>query len=165
MEYIQIGTAINTFGLKGEIKILSNSEFIEDRFAIGKKIWIFKNEVYSPYIIDGFRIHNKSILIRLEGLHDINDILHIKGSEVFSHIDDIKPLEEGYYLFQLQGLSVFHDNLEIGIVSESLKPAGQTLLKVKTAEKFVLIPFVPAFIKNVDLEKKRIDILVIEGLL
>ena len=164
MEYIQIGTIVNTFGLKGELRIISNSEFISDRFAVGNKIWVFI-DTYLPLTIDGFRMHKGNALITFAEMHDINLVANLKSLPVFMHMDDIPALKDGYYLFQLYGLDVYFNNKKIGEVIEVMKPAGQSLLRIQTEVKTVLIPFVPAFIKAVDLGKRRIDVDVIEGLL
>ena len=37
MNLLQVGKVVNTFGIKGELKILSDSDFIEDRFKVGNK--------------------------------------------------------------------------------------------------------------------------------
>ena len=164
MEYIQIGTIVNTFGLKGELKIVSNSEFVAERFAVGSSIWVL-DETYKQFKVTSLRFHKNNILVTLDDSQDINQVADLVGFPVFAHKNDIPKLESGYYLFELQNLDVYLDGEKIGFVIEAVKHSAQSLLRVQLAEKIVLLPFVPAFIENVDLGNNRIDIKVIEGLL
>ena len=164
MDYIQIGTIVNTFGLKGELKIVSNSEFVAERFAVANTIWVLDEE-YRKFTVSSLRFHKNNILVTLDDMQTINEVENLVGCSVFVHKNDIPTLEDGYYLFELQDLDIYLDGEKIGYVVETMKYSAQSLLRVQLAEKSVLIPFVPAFIENVDLGNKRIDIKVIEGLL
>ena len=39
-DYIEIGKVVNTFGIKGELKIVSESDFVDYRYAVGKTIYL-----------------------------------------------------------------------------------------------------------------------------
>ena len=65
---IYIGKIINTFGIKGELKIYSESDFIEHRYRKGAKIYIDNKE----HIVSSFRIHQNLVLITID---EINEIL------------------------------------------------------------------------------------------
>ena len=41
----------------------------------------------------------------------------------------------------------------------------QTVLRIRNEEREVLVPYVDAFIRNVDISHKRIDVNLIEGFL
>ncbi len=159
MNLLQVGKVVNTFGIKGELKILSDSDFIEDRFKVGNKLIINDNEEVT---ITSFRMHKGNVLIRFNDLNDINEVEKYKNKDLFVNRDSLKPLDDGYYLFQLEDLAVYEDNKEIGKVIEVLKPA-QTVLRIKLADREIMIPFVDAFIESVDLDNKRINVTMIEG--
>ena len=38
-DYIYLGVIVNTFGIKGELKIFTESDFIEERFKKGRKVY------------------------------------------------------------------------------------------------------------------------------
>ena len=162
---IKIGKIVNTFGLKGELKVISQSEFIEDRFRVGNKVLIdFDNDLVE-ITIGTMRIHQDNVLMTIKGLDNINLVEKYKGSDVYINKQDIPKLEGNYYLFELEDLDVYLNNEKIGYVLKAEKPGAQTLLRVQTESKVVLIPFVDAFVKKVDIENKRLEIKVIEGLL
>ena len=63
---IYIGKIINTFGIKGELKIYSESDFIEHRYRKGAKIYIDNKE----HIVSSFRIHQNLVLITIDEIKD-----------------------------------------------------------------------------------------------
>lgn len=160
MKLMKIGKIVNTFGIKGELRVLSDSDFVEERFKVNNTLYLADA---TPLIISGFRFHNNNILIKINNHDDINAVEKYKNQDIFIDQTELQPLEEGYYLFQLEALKVYVDNEFIGDVIEVLKPA-QTVLRVKTFDREILIPFVDEFILDVDLDNKRIDVKLIEGM-
>lgn len=160
MNLMKIGKIVNTFGIKGELKVLSDSEFVDERFKVGTTIYL---EDGTPLEISGYRMHKDNIMIKVNGSNDINEVEKYKTLDVYVDQDKIKPLEEGYYLFQLEDLDVYADNELIGKVIEVLKPS-QTLLRIKLTDREMLVPFVDEFILGVDLDNNRVDINMMEGL-
>ena len=71
-DYIEIGKVVNTFGIKGELKIYSESDFIDQRFRKGAKIVLKNKKTSKEVVISSMRIHKKTILITIDELYDIN---------------------------------------------------------------------------------------------
>ncbi|MGO1432772.1 MAG: ribosome maturation factor RimM, partial [Ruoffia tabacinasalis] len=44
MEYFRIGRIVNTFGIRGEIKVIADTDFPEERFAAGEVLTILDND-------------------------------------------------------------------------------------------------------------------------
>ena len=70
MEKLKIGKVLGTHALKGELKIRSYSDFNDQRFVIGNKLYL--NNIEDPFIIKTVRIHKGNYLVSFEGLQDIN---------------------------------------------------------------------------------------------
>ncbi len=168
MEYIKVGMIINTFGIKGELKIKSFTDFEEERFAVGKMIYILKDGNYLPFTIASCRYHKQHILVALEKMADINLVEKYKGCELYADAKSLHQLEEGeYYFFELKGLMVYDmDNQQIGKVLQVEEGLAHNNLRIElNSGKKCLVPFVKAFIHKVDLEQQKIWIKTIEGLL
>lgn len=165
MEYVRVGNIVNTFGLKGELKIKSHTDFEDVRFKVAQQLYIRYMNAFEPVVIKSFRKHKGFILLSFFEKQDINLVEKYKGCDIFIKKDDVHTLSEGvYYFFELQDCSVYYNNQKIGYVS-AIEDGYQTVLRIDTADKEVLIPFVDRFIKEVNVENKRIDIDVIEGML
>lgn len=161
---LTIGKIVNTHGIKGELKILSNSDFIEERFAVGSEVFLYFGKDKLTFTIDSFRMHKGCVLVTLKGYHNINDVEKYKGLELFVEVDGSE--DDDYYYFELEGCEVYYQDELIGVVSEILESEAHEILRVsRVNDKDVLIPYVERFILDVDVETKRIDIDVIEGML
>lgn len=159
MSKIKIGKIANTFGISGELKVISESDFVKERFQVGNKIYLNKTLEKE---ITSVRMHNNNILIKIENLTDINLVEKYKNTDIYFDKADLVQLENDFYLFQLENLDVFIDDKKVGSVVEVLKPS-QTVLRIKLDDREILLPFVEAFVENVDLKENRIDINLIEG--
>lgn len=151
-----IGKITTTHGIKGEVKIINMSDF--ERFQIGDHVWIDQQ----PFVIHSSRIHKGKVLVAFEGYHNINDVLHLKNKDVFSKekIDDAS----GYHYESLINKKVIdQEHADIGYVKSIMEVPQGHILEVQTPTKKVLIPFVDAFI--LDVNDDYIEIQVIEGLL
>lgn len=164
MEYIILGKAINTHGVKGEIKVELYTDFKEERFKTDSKIYF--GEDYIEETVKSFRMHNGFMLLTLKDKEDINLIEKYKGYIIYKSKEDIKPLEDGYYFRDLIGLDVWQNGKKVGYIKYLEEGTKNNYMRViKEDKKEVLVPFLPVFIKNVDLDNKKVEIVEMEGLL
>lgn len=159
MDYIYIGKIVNTHGIKGEIKILSNIDHKDLIFKKNFKIYIGKNKIEE--VINSYRHHKVFDMITLFGIDDINDVLKYKNQNVYINKNDVKELvfDEDYI-----GLDVYTDKY-IGKVVDVLKNVSQDILVIKNENKKYMVPKVDAFIKQIDFSNKKIYINEIGGLI
>lgn len=168
-DYICIGRIINTHGLKGEVKIESYSDFDQERYQKGNTVYIEANGNYLPFQTETFRIHKGYPLVSFQNYRDINLIEPYKNCNIYIDRNTRKPLKKGeYYRDEITGLlAIDEEGNEIGTVTAVEETYGaQNNLRIKRKGKSdVLIPYIPEFIKKVDLSSHRIIIHVEEGLL
>lgn len=163
MEKIKIGTIFNTHGLKGEVKVKSFSDFNSVRFKKGTKLFLQAKTGEQEVVIKTYREHKGIVLVTFEGYEDINLVECFKGDSLWIARDQMKDDGEGYYFFDLIGCQVYDQNETLlGTVEDILETGAKPILRIN---KTILIPFVDAFIKNVDIDQKMIHVEVIEGLL
>lgn len=169
MDYIQIGTIINTHGLRGELKIRSSSDFDEIRYQPGSEVFIYCGGSYLRCRVASFRTHQEYSLVSFEHLEDINLVEKYKGCPVCIEKDARHALPEGeYYVDELVGLeAVDEDGNLIGkvLTVEETNGAQNNLRVAREGGREVLIPNIPEFVREIDLEQRHIVIHVEEGLL
>ena len=73
------GQIVNTHGIKGEVKVKSNSDFTATRFQPGENLIVKHNNNDIQYTIASYRIHKGFHMLKFEGINNINDIEHLKG--------------------------------------------------------------------------------------
>ena len=64
-ELIYIGEIIGTFGIKGELKVFSESDFIDYRFRKGALVKIVSKKEKLEVEITSMRIHKNNVLITI----------------------------------------------------------------------------------------------------
>lgn len=158
---VYIGEIVNTHGLKGELRIVSDFAFKENVFIPGMKIYLGKRK--QEMTITSYRPHKIYDMILLDGVNDINDAIAFKGDSVYVKREDITV--DGYVKEDIIGLDVYYQGDKIGNVQNIIHNPNQDLLVIQGNQKQQMIPFVDEFVKKIDLDNKRMDIEVIEGLL
>ncbi len=169
MEYICIGKIVNTFGIKGELKIQSYSDFDAQRYKKGNTVYIRKDGKYLPFAIASFRTHKGFSLVGLKDHLDINLVEKFKECEIYIDKAARQKLPEGeYYRSDLIGLDAYSTEGEkIGTVRSVEETSGaNNYLRIEQEDgNEVLVPYVKAFIQKVEPENHRILIQKVEGLL
>ncbi|MDO4500190.1 MAG: ribosome maturation factor RimM [Erysipelotrichaceae bacterium] len=164
MEYTLIGKIINTHGIRGELKLESYTDFEKERFKKGSLVYI--GEEHIEVVVKSYRPYKGFILVVFEGLEDINKVERYKEENVYKNNEDIKPLKKGEYYFKdLRDLDVYVEDIKVGKVLDVEEGINYNFLRIKTEKEEKLVPYLRAFVLNVDLDNKRIDIVKMEGLL
>ena len=162
MKYINIGKLVNTHGIKGEVRIISNFKYKDRVFIPGMKIYIGKDKICEE--INSYRHHKIFEMITIKGYNDINQVLKYKGEYVFVNKDDIILNDFEYLDEDIIGLKVFVDDKYMGIVKKIERYNTNNLLVVKGEVKDYLIPYNFDIIKSVNLEKREMNVVNILGL-
>lgn len=148
-EMIYIGKTVSTFGIKGELKVISDFEYCDRAYQIDKKILINNIE----HVISGIRYHKNYVLLKIDNLNNINDILKYVGFNIYIKRIDL-GLKEDEYLYKdlINSEVIDDDNTKLGKVIEILN-GNNVLIKVKGTKEF-LIPLIDNYISKFDLNKK-----------
>ncbi len=162
MKYVLVGKLVNTHGLKGEVRILSEFKYKDRVFLPGMKIYIGRDKVCEEIV--SYRHHKIFEMIMMKGYNDINQVLKYKGEYVFVNKEDIKLCPGEYLDEDIIGLSVIVDGKVMGVVKRIEKHNRNEILVVKSVDKNYLIPYNFDIIENVDLEKKEMSVKNIQGL-
>ncbi|MBP3920722.1 MAG: 16S rRNA processing protein RimM [Bacilli bacterium] len=158
MNFIYIGKIVNTHGIKGEVRILSNFKYKDDVFIKNANLYVGKNK--EKLIINSYRKHKNFDQVTFVGVEDINEVLMYKGESVYINREEVKI--DGILNEDLIGIAVFGNNKLIGSVTDIVNNGVYDILVIDNKN---LVPYVDEFIKNIDINNKRIDISLIEGLI
>lgn len=157
MNLIYVGKIVNTHGLKGEVRIISDFKFKNDVFLKGNGIYINNNK----YIINSHRHHKMFDMVMLDDINGIESALELKGYNVY--IDKSEYKFDGYLDEDLIGLDVYDNDVCKGKIVDIYKTNTNDLLVIEGNKKH-MVPNINAFIKEVDLESNKIYINYIKGL-
>lgn len=168
MEYYQIGKIVNTHGIKGEVRVQATTDFPEKRFAIGEKVYVFKNQkLVKELTIKSHRKHKQFDLLSFEGLEDINLVEDLKQADLKISADQQDELTEGqYYYHEIIGLDVFDlEGNELGQISEIMQSGANDVWIIKRKQKAdLLIPAIKDVVKEIQIEDHKVIIDLLDGL-
>lgn len=150
-EMIYIGKTVSTFGIKGELKVISDFEKCNKAYKIGNKILINNIE----HVISGIRYHKNYILLEIDDLKNINDILKYVGFNIYIKRMDLH-LEENEFLYKdlINSDVIDDDGSNLGKIIE-VEQRVNLLIKVKGSKEFY-IPYVDEYIISFDLNNKKL---------
>ena len=160
MELVKIGKVVNTHGIKGEIRILSDFPFKDKVFVIDKKIIIDNKE----YIIKSYRVHKGYDMITLDGYNDINDVLFLLKSDVYVLKNELDLNDDEILDEELLEFKVFTTDGKEGNITEIFKASNTNKILRVMFDREVLVPMNSPMIKSIDKENKKVIVELIEGM-
>ena len=164
---VLVGRIARPHGLKGDVVVNPETDFIEERFAQGATLWTRSDRGDEPLVIRSAKLHGSRPVLGFEGCERIDDAERLSGLELRVPEESLQPLAAGtYYQHQLIGCLVETTTGErIGEVARVAGGAAGSLLAIDGPNGEVLIPLAVDICTNVDVVAKRITVEVPEGLL
>ena len=165
-KYLEIGQIVNTFGIKGMVKVKPFTDNIE-RFNNLEKIYIKNKSGQTEYKIQEVKYHKNMVLIKFEGIENPEQADLLRNSYLIVDRETEEPLEPGrYYIVDMIGLDVFTDDNEyLGKLEDIYNTGSNDIYVVKNElGKQVLLPAIEDVIKNIDMDSKKVIVHLIPGL-
>ena len=166
-KYLEIGQIVNTFGIKGMVKVKPFTDNIK-RFDKLKKVYIENKNGRKEYEIEELKYHKEMVLIKFKGIENPEDANLLRESYLTVNRDDEDPLEEGtYYIVDMIGLEVETDEGEkLGNLVDIFNTGSNDIYVVKDElGKQILLPAIKDVIKKIDMEKRKMIVHLIAGLM
>ena len=168
MNYFNVGKIVNTQGLQGELRVLSVTDFSEERFKKSSRLSIFddKNQFVTEVEIASHRKQKNFDIVKFKGLYHINDVEKYKGCSLKVAEEDLAVLEEDeFYYHEIIGLDVYEGDQLIGQIKEILQPgANDVWVVARKGKRDLLLPYIPPVILKVDIPNGRVEVDIMEGL-
>ena len=158
-EFLEAGKIINTFGIRGEVKL---------------EPWCDSAQFLKPFrtlYIDGepkkvvsSRVHKGMLIVLFEGVEDVNAAMTLKNKIVHFARKDAKLPKGRFFLADIMGSAVVdEEGREVGKLTDVIElPAHRVY--VVTGQEEHTIPDVPEFILDINAEEKIIRVHMIEGM-
>lgn len=166
MNYTMVGKIINTHGVKGELKVFPKTDDI-DRFSLLNKIYL--GEEKEELEVERARPHKSFIILKLKKYNNINEVIFLKDKNIYiDKEEEIELAENTYFIDDLIDCNVFDlSNREIGTIKDILNTNSGDVYVIDSSfeDKEYMIPAIREFIKEIDIENKRIFIDPIEGMI
>jgi 16S rRNA processing protein RimM len=166
-DMVLVGRIAKPHGLRGDVVINPETDFVEARFAVGETLWTKSDRGQETLTITAARVQNGRPVVGFDGFSRVEDVERLAGLELRVPETALQPLaEHTYYQHQLVGCAVETTTGErIGDVARVDGGMGGSLLVVNSSRGEILVPLTLAICVEIDVEAKRIRIEPPEGLL
>ena len=161
MEKVYIGKIVNTHGIKGELRILSDFEFKDKAFKVNSEIYI-DNE---KHIIKSYRRHKNYDMITIDNYNNINDVLYLLKKKVYKEKSKLHLSDKEILYSDLLTYKVIDKNKNCGIIKEIFLASPTNKIMRVLFDKEVLIPINSPMIKKIDKNLKIVEVELIDGMI
>lgn len=170
MKWYNVGKIVNTHGVRGEVRVISKTDFPEQRYAKGSELGLFMPKSKEPIllVVASHRKHKNFDLLTFENHPNLNDVEKYRDGILKVAGEHLEALGENeFYLHEITGCEVFDlAGVKIGQVTEIITTGANDVWAVQPEKgKTHYIPYIEDVVKEVDVENKRIIIDPLEGLL
>ncbi len=159
MEYIKVGKLVNTHGIKGEIRILSDFDKKSLVFKSGVNLYIGEHK--EKVTIESYRPHKNYDMCIFKEYNYINDVLKFKGKNVFVLRSDLNLNSNEYLESDLIGMKAFYNDNTLGVIEEVVNNNGYKLLLLSNGK---YIPYHQEFMGEVDIINGKVNFKNLEGI-
>ena len=163
---LEIGQIVNTFGIKGIVKVKPFTDDIR-RFDELKTVYVEKNSTKTEYEVEEVKYHKDMVLIKFKGIDKVEQAEMLRNSYLTVSRNSVEKLEEGrYYIVDLLGLEVYTDEqILLGTLEDIFNTGSNDIYVVKDKQgKQILLPAIQDVIKQIDIENKKIIVHLLPGL-
>ena len=152
--FLEAGQIVNTFGVKGEVKIMPWCDSAEFLLPF-RTLYIDK----APRRVISSRVHKDMLIVLFEGVEDLNAAMALKNKVVTFARADAKLPEGRFFIADILGSEVLDETL-----TDVLElPAGQVYV-VEGEDGEHTIPNRSEFILDVNADEGVIRVHMIEGM-
>lgn len=166
MDLLEVGKIVNTHGLKGEVKVVSWTDFPDD-FENIKTVYAKTHSGETLLTISNIKYQKNNLIIKFSEINSIDDAEKYKNVILSASRDDLGELPEGvYYIADLIGLDVIDDTgRHIGKIKDVFNSGASDIYEVeRTGQKSLLLPVIDDVVLNIDIDGHTVTVHIIDGL-
>ncbi len=137
--WFNVGKIVNTHGIKGEVRVISKTDFAEERYKPGNTLYLFMDGRNEPVevTVNTHRLHKQFHLLQFKERQSLNEVEELKNAIIKVPEEDLGELNEGeFYFHEIIGCEVFTEEGElIGKVKEILTPGANDVWVIERKGK------------------------------
>jgi 16S rRNA processing protein RimM len=152
-----VGRVARAHGIRGHVIVNPETDFMEDRFRIGKVLLVGPADRATEYEVVESRFHQGRPIVRLAGIETMSEAERLAGADLWLREQDLEPLPAGtFYRHDLVGCDVVDTRgTRVGRVTAVEGSIDRSYLVV---DEHMLIPLVGDICVGVDIGARRVTV-------
>lgn len=166
-ELFQVGVITSTHGIRGEVKVFPTTDDPR-RFLDLTQVLLDTGRERIPMKIQNVRFFKQFVILKFEGLDNINEVERYRRCPLLVERKDAVPLEEDeYFVADMLGVEVLmEDGARFGTLKDVIETGANDVYVIDSLEHGeVLIPAIKECILEVDIPGGRMKIRLMDGLI
>jgi len=158
-----VGKVTATHGVMGEVRVQPWADSPE--FLCQFKT-LYVDKTHWPIQVERARVHKNMAILKFQGVTDVPSALAMRNAILYVDRNDVRLPEGSFFLADLYGLEVrdARSGAVLGKLDDILTlPAGNVYV-VRGGERELMIPAVPEFIAETNVDGGYLRVNLIEGL-
>ncbi|MCI8423667.1 MAG: 16S rRNA processing protein RimM [Lawsonibacter sp.] len=162
-QYLEVGKVTNTHGIMGEVRVQPWADSPE--FLCQFKT-LYVDQTHWPIQVERARVHKNMVIVKFQGITDVPGAIAMRNAVLYIDRADAKLPEGSFFLADLYGLEVrdAQTGQALGHIAEILTLPANNVYVVRGGEREMMIPAVPQFVAETNVEAGYLRINPMEGL-
>ncbi|MDX1382680.1 MAG: ribosome maturation factor RimM [Thermoanaerobaculia bacterium] len=162
---VRVGKIVKPHGLRGDLVVEASTD-VAERFAPGSMLTL-AGPRERRLEVARCRVHKGLLLVAFAGLESRDDVEGLRGLELVVARQDVPAAPPGsYYYFELVGCACRDESAgDLGRVVDVVEDGGGLILEIERGSRKLLVPFVNAYLVEVDVAGRRIALDLPPGLI
>lgn len=166
-DLLQVGAITQTHGLRGEVKVFPTTDDVR-RFKKLKEVILDTGKEKMFLEIESVRFFKQLVILKFKGYDNINDIERYKGKNLYvTRENAVKLKKDEYFIADLIGIEICDEtDAPIGVLENVITTGANDVYEIALSDgRDLLLPAIKQCILDVDMEKRRMKIHILDGLL
>lgn len=165
----RVGVITSLHGVKGAVKVYPTTDELH-RFDRLKRVFFSRDEagekILGELVISSVQYQKDMIILKFRSLDQPQTAERLKGGSLWIPDEEAIPLsDDEFYIRDYMGAEVYTDHILYGKVTDILETGANFVLEIeKKTGGSILIPVIRDCIVEMDPERHRIEIRLLEGL-
>ena len=162
-QYLEVGKVTRAHGIMGEVQVqpwADSPEFL-CRFKT-----LYVDKTHWPIQVERARVHKNMVILKLQGITDVPSALSLRNAILYIDRKDANLPQGTFFLADLMGLEArdAQSGRVLGKVADVLTLPANNVYVIRGGEREIMVPAVPQFIAETNLEEGYLRVNMIEGL-
>lgn len=98
--WFNVGKIVNTHGIKGEVRVISKTDFAEERYKPGNTLYLFMDGSNEPVevTVNTHRLHKQFHLLQFKERQSLNEVEKLKNAIIKVPEEDLGELNEENFI-------------------------------------------------------------------